>query len=62
MCCDRGIISRGDTGALRTKEDEIEAIVDEGTVAVHRELGPGLLGLAYKVVLPRQFPGRGLKD
>ena len=42
-------------------ENEIGTIVIELAIAVHRELGPGLLELVYEIVLVRELQGRGLK-
>ena len=40
--------------------NEIGTIVVESAIAVHRELGPGLLETVYEVVLARELQGRGL--
>ena len=42
-------------------ENEIGTIVVECAIAVHRELGPGLLETVYEVVLARELQDRGLK-
>jgi GxxExxY protein len=42
-------------------ENEIGTIVVECAIAVHRELGPGLLETVYEVVLARELLNRGLK-
>jgi GxxExxY protein len=42
-------------------ENEIGTIVIESAIAVHRELGPGLLETVYEVVLVRELQDRGLK-
>ena len=42
-------------------ENEIGTIVIEAAIAVHRELGPGLLETVYEVVLARELVDRGLK-
>ena len=42
------------------KENEIGTIVIESAIAVHRELGPGLLETVYEVVLARELQDRGL--
>ena len=42
-------------------ENEIGKIVVDSAVAVHRELGPGLLETVYEVVLARELQERGLK-
>jgi len=41
-------------------ENEIGTIVVESAIAVHRELGPGLLETVYEVVLARELQDRGL--
>jgi len=41
-------------------ENEIGTIVVESAIAVHRELGPGLLETVYEVVLTRELQDRGL--
>ena len=40
---------------------KIATIVIEAAIAVHRELGPGLLETVYEVVLARELVDRGLK-
>ena len=42
-------------------ENEIGTIVIEAAIAVHRELGPGLLETVYEVILARDLVDRGLK-
>jgi len=42
-------------------ENEIGTRVIEAAIAVHRELGPGLLETVYEVVLARGLSERGLK-
>jgi len=42
-------------------ENEIGTIVVECAVAIHRELGPGLLETVYEVVLARELRDRGLR-
>ena len=42
-------------------ENEIGTKVVEAAIAVHRELGPGLLETVYEVVLARELQDRGLK-
>ena len=42
-------------------ENEIGTIVIEAAIAVHRELGPGLLETVYEVILARELVDRGLK-
>ncbi len=41
-------------------ENEIGAIVIDAAIAVHRELGPGLLETVYEVVLADELMRRGL--
>ena len=43
------------------EENDIGTIVVESAVAIHRELGPGLLETVYEVVLARVLGDRGLK-
>ena len=42
------------------RENEIGTIVVESAIAVHRELGPGLLETVYEVILARELQDRGL--
>lgn len=42
-------------------ENEIGTIVVESAIAVHRELGPGLLETVYEVVLAHELEARGLE-
>jgi len=42
-------------------ENEIGTIVIETAIAVHRELGPGLLEMVYEVALATELQRRGLK-
>jgi GxxExxY protein len=42
-------------------ENDVGTIVVDSAVAVHRELGPGLLETVYEVVLVRELQERGLK-
>jgi GxxExxY protein len=42
-------------------ENEIGTIVVDCAIAVHRELGPGLLETVYEIVLARELQDRGLK-
>ena len=42
------------------KENEIGKEVVDAAIAVHRELGPGLLESVYEVVLAHELSGRGL--
>jgi len=41
-------------------ENEIGTIVIEAAIAVHRELGPGLMETVYEVILGRELQDRGL--
>jgi GxxExxY protein len=41
-------------------ENEIGTIAVDASIAVHRELGPGLLETVYEVVLARELEDRGL--
>lgn len=41
--------------------DDVTAQVIDACIAIHRELGPGLLESVYEVVLAGEFEGRGLK-
>jgi len=41
-------------------ENEIGTVVVDAAIAVHRELGPGLLETVYEVVLARELEDRGL--
>lgn len=43
------------------KENEIGTIVVDTAIAVHRELGPGLLETVYEVVLAHELKERGLR-
>ncbi len=43
------------------EENEIGTIVVDAAIAVHRELGPGLLESVYEVVLAHELKERGLK-
>jgi len=54
------MISRRDAEAQRMTENEIGTSVIESAIAVHRELGPGLLETVYEVVLARELQDRGL--
>jgi GxxExxY protein len=42
-------------------DNEIGTIILELAIAVHQELGPGLLETVYEVVLVRELQDRGLK-
>jgi GxxExxY protein len=41
-------------------ENEIGKIVVDTAIAVHRDLGPGLLESVYEVILARELELRGL--
>jgi len=41
-------------------ENEIGTLAIEAAIAVHRELGPGLLETVYEVILARELVDRGL--
>ena len=41
-------------------ENEIGAIIVNAAIAVHRELGPGLLESVYEIVLAYELQQRGL--
>ena len=43
------------------KENEIGTIVVESAIAVHRELGPGLLETVYEIALAHELGQRGLR-
>jgi GxxExxY protein len=42
-------------------ENEIGTIVVESAIALHRELGPGLLETVYEVILAHELQSRGLR-
>jgi len=42
------------------KENKIGTIVIDAAIAIHRELGPGLLETVYEVALAREIADRGL--
>jgi len=42
-------------------ENEIGTIVLEAAIAVHQELGPGLLETVYETVLAKELQNRGLR-
>ncbi|MEW5817984.1 MAG: GxxExxY protein [Spirochaetota bacterium] len=42
-------------------ENDIGTIIVDCAIAVHRELGPGLLETVYEIVLARELQDRGLK-
>lgn len=41
-------------------ENEIGAVIVDAAVAVHRELGPGLMETVYEVVMAHELEKRGL--
>lgn len=43
------------------KENEIGKVVIDAAVAIHRELGPGLLESVYEVILAHELRSRGMK-
>jgi GxxExxY protein len=45
---------------LRMTENEIGTIVVEAAIAIHRELGPGLLETVYEVILDHELRRSGL--
>jgi hypothetical protein len=53
--------SRRGAEAQRVTENEIGTVVVESALAVHLQLGPGLLETVYEVVLVRELQDRGLK-
>jgi GxxExxY protein len=42
-------------------ENEIGKLVVDAAIAVHRELGPGLLETVYEVILAHELRQRGLR-
>jgi len=42
-------------------ENEISKIILDAAIAVHKELGPGLLESVYEIVLAYEFQQRGLR-
>jgi GxxExxY protein len=42
-------------------ENEIGKVIVDSAIAVHRELGPGLLETVYEVVLTHELEQRGLR-
>ena len=42
-------------------ENEIGTIIVDAAIAVHRELGPGLLESVYEIVLAYELSQRGLR-
>jgi len=53
--------SRRGAETQRMTENEIGTKVIEAAIAVHRELGPGLLETVYEAILARELVDRGLK-
>jgi hypothetical protein len=47
--------------AQAMKENDIGTLVVKAAIAMHRELGPGLLETVYEVILARELRSRGLK-
>ena len=47
--------------AQTMKENDIGTLVVKAAIAMHRELGPGLLETVYEVILARELRSRGLK-
>ena len=52
--------NRSRTETQRMTENDIGTIVVGAAIAVHRELGPGLLETVYEVTLARELDERGL--
>ena len=57
----RSEITPADAETQRITENEIGTRVIEAAIAVHRELGRGLLETVYEAVLARELADRGLK-
>ncbi|MEW6378633.1 MAG: GxxExxY protein, partial [bacterium] len=55
------MICRRDAEAQRMTENDRGTIIVDCAIAVHRELGPGLLETVYEIVLARELQDRGLK-
>jgi GxxExxY protein len=55
------ILSRRDAEAQRMTENEIGTVIVEACIAIHRELGPGLLETVYEIVLNHELTQRGLR-
>lgn len=53
--------SRRDAEAQRMTETEIGTIIVDAAIAVHRELGPGLLETVYETALAYELLTRGVK-
>ena len=51
--------NRSRTETQRMTENDIGTIVVGAAIAVHRELGPGLLETVYEVTLARELDERG---
>jgi GxxExxY protein len=43
------------------RENEIGTVVVDAAVAIHRELGPGLMESVYEIVLAHELRQRGLQ-
>jgi len=59
--CEKRYVSRRNAEAQRITENELGTIIVESAIAVHRELGPGLLETVYEVALAYELLPRGLK-
>jgi len=59
--CEKRYVSRRNAEAQRITENELGTIIVESAIAVHRELGPGLLETVYEVALAYELLQRGLK-
>jgi GxxExxY protein len=58
-----GVLNREDAKAAKVEREEYERVAAEivdAAVAVHRELGPGLLESAYQKCLAHELESRGL--
>ena len=53
----RGAVAQRNTSVMH--ENEIGTIVIESPIAIHRELGPGLLETVYEVELAHELKARG---
>ncbi len=58
---EKRVLSQSTQSAQRMNENRISKIVVDAAVAVHRELGPGLLETVYEVVLMHELLRRGLR-
>jgi len=54
-------MSRGGAGGKRLKENEVGTVVVEAAIAVHRELGNGLLESVYEAALAIELTEQGLR-